>query len=160
MSKVCFSNRPKKIPKSVGARTHPCLSPLRILNGFEDLAAIELHCSLRVSVERVNHALQFGWATDHWENVKEAVSADKIKRLSEINESDVQRHVLCTSLVTVEGRRPCLLLTVQLGSHIVTTLRQLLEAYQYDPSKYFADNAEYGDASVVVKVVPLALVLV
>ena len=24
----------------------------------------------------------------------------------------------------------------------VDTLRQLLEAYQYDPSKYFADNAE------------------
>ena len=38
--------------------------------------AIELHCSLRVSVERVDHELQFGWATDHWENVKEAVSAD------------------------------------------------------------------------------------
>ena len=28
--------------------------------------------------------------------------------------------VLCTSLVTVEGRRSCLLLTVQHGSHIVT----------------------------------------
>ena len=54
-------------------------------------------------MERLDHALQFGWATDHWENLEEAVSADYIKRLSELNEieSDVQRHVLCTSIVTV-----------------------------------------------------------
>ena len=30
-----FSNRPKKIPKSVGVRTQPCLTPLRISNGCE-----------------------------------------------------------------------------------------------------------------------------
>ena len=39
-------------------------------------------------------------------------------------------------------------------------LCQLLEAYQYDPSKYFAENAAWGDAPVVVTVVPLALVFV
>ena len=39
-------------------------------------------------------------------------------------------------------------------------IRQLLEAYQYDPNKYFADNAAYVDAPVVVTVVPLALVFV
>ena len=87
-------------------------------------AAVELHCcSLRVSVERLDHAMQFGWATDLWENLKCAVFADQIKRLCEINESDVQDRasaVLCTSLVAVEGRRPCLLLTVQLGRHIMT----------------------------------------
>ena len=33
-------------------------------------AAIELHCSLRVSVERLDHAIQFGWETDVWENLK------------------------------------------------------------------------------------------
>ena len=53
-------------------------------------ADIELHCSLRIRMERLDHALQFGWATDLWENLKEAVSADWIKRLSEINESDVR----------------------------------------------------------------------
>ena len=42
-------------------------------------AAVELHCSLRVSVECLDHALQFGWATDLWENLKEAASADQIK---------------------------------------------------------------------------------
>ena len=34
--------------------------------------AIELHCSLRVGVERLDHALRFGWATDLWENLKDA----------------------------------------------------------------------------------------
>ena len=37
VSKACFSNKPKKIPKSVGARTQPCLTPLRISNGSEEL---------------------------------------------------------------------------------------------------------------------------
>ena len=62
-------------------------------------AAIELHCSLRVSVETLDHALQFGWAADIRENLKEAVSADQIKRLSEINESDVQVHLLFSALL-------------------------------------------------------------
>ena len=39
-------------------------------------AAIELHYSLRVSVERLDHDLTFGWATNVWENLKETVSAD------------------------------------------------------------------------------------
>ena len=34
---VCFSSRPKKIPKGVGARRQPCLTPLRISNGSEEL---------------------------------------------------------------------------------------------------------------------------
>ena len=31
----CFSNRPKKLPNSIGARTQPCLTPLRISNVSE-----------------------------------------------------------------------------------------------------------------------------
>ncbi len=46
-------------------------------------AAVDLYCSRRVSVERLDHAMQFGWATDLCENLKEAVSADQIKRFSE-----------------------------------------------------------------------------
>ena len=74
----------------------------------------------------------------------------------------VLSHRVRSRSVAVEERRPCLLLTFQLESHIVTpvdTLHQLLEADQYDLSKYLVDNAEYGGASVVT-VVPLALVLV
>ena len=33
-------------------------------------AAIALHCSRRVSVEGLDHAMQFGWAIDLWENLK------------------------------------------------------------------------------------------
>ena len=38
-----FSNRPKKVPKSIGARTQPCLTPLRISNGSEKLP---LNCAV------------------------------------------------------------------------------------------------------------------
>ena len=38
VSNACFSSMPKKIPKSVGARTQPCLTPLRISNGSEELS--------------------------------------------------------------------------------------------------------------------------
>ena len=43
LSKACFSNRLEKIPKSVGARTQPCLTPLRISNGSEELT---LNCTV------------------------------------------------------------------------------------------------------------------
>ena len=32
-------------------------------------------------MDRLDHALQFGWATDIWENLTEAVSADQIKHI-------------------------------------------------------------------------------
>ena len=54
-------------------------------------------------MERLNLALQFGWATDLWEN-QEAVSGDQIKRLSNINESDVQGHLLFFALLLYSGR--------------------------------------------------------
>ena len=38
VSNACFSNMPKKMPKSAGVkRTQPCLTPLRISNGSEEL---------------------------------------------------------------------------------------------------------------------------
>ena len=40
VSNTCFSNRPKKLPKSIGARTQPCLTPLRISNVSEKLPLI------------------------------------------------------------------------------------------------------------------------
>ena len=43
VSKTCFSNRPKKVPKSIGARTQPCLTPLRISNVSEKLP---LNCTV------------------------------------------------------------------------------------------------------------------
>ena len=43
VSNACFSNRPKKPAKGVGARTQPCVTPLRISNGFEELS---LNCTV------------------------------------------------------------------------------------------------------------------
>ena len=44
-------------------------------------------------MEGFDHALQF-W----WKDLEETVSADKIKRLFEINESDIQGHPLFSGL--------------------------------------------------------------
>ena len=35
--KACLKSRAKKILKSVGARMHPCLTPLRMSKGLEEL---------------------------------------------------------------------------------------------------------------------------
>ena len=43
VSNACFSNRPKKIQKIVEARTQPCLTPLQISNGSEELP---LNCTV------------------------------------------------------------------------------------------------------------------
>ena len=54
VSNACFSDRPKQMPKSVGARTQPCLTPLRISNGSEELS---LNCTVPfVSVWNYNLA--------------------------------------------------------------------------------------------------------
>ena len=52
-------------------------------------AAVEMHCLFHVCVEGCNHALQFWWAANLWKDLEETVSADKIKRLCEVNESDI-----------------------------------------------------------------------
>ena len=41
--KACLKNRAKKIPKSVGDRTHPCLTPLRM---SKDLEELPLNCTV------------------------------------------------------------------------------------------------------------------
>ena len=96
--KVCLKCRAKKIPKSVGARTHPCLTPLRMSKGHGG-AAVELHSPFRICVEGFDHALKFWWAANLWKDLEETVSADKIKRLCEVNEIDIQGHLLLSALL-------------------------------------------------------------
>ena len=43
--------------------------------------------------------MQFWWAGSLWEDLEETVSADKIKRLCDVNESDIQGHLLFLALV-------------------------------------------------------------
>ena len=67
-------------------------------------AAVELHCPFHVCVEGFDHALQFWWAANLWEDLEEIVSADKIKRLCEVNESDIQGHLLFSALLLALAR--------------------------------------------------------
>ena len=62
-------------------------------------AAVELYCPFHVCAEGIDHALQFWWAANLWEDLEETVSDDKIKRLSEVNESDIQGHLLFPALL-------------------------------------------------------------
>ena len=41
--KACLKSKAKKIPKSVGAKTHPCLTPLLMSKGLEELP---LNCTV------------------------------------------------------------------------------------------------------------------
>ena len=62
-------------------------------------AAVELHCPFHVCVEGFDHALQFWWAANLLEDLEQTVSADKIKRLCEVNESDLQGRLLFSALL-------------------------------------------------------------
>ena len=57
-----FSNMPKKTHRALDkdAALFDAAANFEWLRG----AGFELHCFLRVNVERLDHALQFGWATD------------------------------------------------------------------------------------------------
>ena len=62
-------------------------------------AAVELYGPLHVAVEGLNQALQLGWAANLGQDSEEALSADKVERLREIDESDVQGHLLFPALL-------------------------------------------------------------
>ena len=62
-------------------------------------AAIELHCPHHVGVEGFNQALQFWWAPDLREDLEEVVSADQVKGLGEVDEGDVEGHLLFSALL-------------------------------------------------------------
>ena len=62
-------------------------------------AAVELYCPFHVCVEGFDHALQFWWGANLWKDLEKTVSADKIKRLCEVNESDIQEHLSFSALL-------------------------------------------------------------
>ena len=68
--------------------------------------------------------------------------------------------ILCTSPGDGKGRRPCLLLILQLRSHTVIQERHVVPPSAVGskwPLKDFANDTEKGDASAVVAVTPLSL---
>ena len=68
-------------------------------------AVVELHCPFHVCVEGFDHALQFWRAADLWKDLEETASADKIKRLCEVNENDIQGHLLFSALFLELAKR-------------------------------------------------------
>ena len=110
VSKTCFSNRPKKVPKSIGARTQPCLTPLRISNGSEELP---LNCTVPfVSVWKYSIMLcSLGGQPIFGRTLKRPsllTRSNALVRSMKAMHKGIKNAVLCTSLVTVEGRRSCL----------------------------------------------------
>ena len=147
MSNTFFSNRPYKVLNSIGAMTQPCLTPLWISNGsWLREAAIELHCSFRVSMERLDHDLQFGWATDFGRTLKRPSLLTRSNALV-ISMKAKYKGICCSLHCSCNCRREKIMYIVDRSARKphrdsgIHTLRQLLETYQYDPLKYFADNA-------------------
>ena len=68
-------------------------------------AAIELQSPLHVAVQGLDQVLQLGWAANLWQDFKEALSADEVGRLGQIDEGGVQGHLLLSGLLLklVEG---------------------------------------------------------
>ena len=65
------------------------------IKGLSREVAMELHSPLHVGVEGLNY-VQFWGTANLMESLEEAISADKVKGLSEINECNVQG--ICCSL--------------------------------------------------------------
>ena len=87
----------RKNPKGVDARAQPCLTPKRISNGSEQLP---LNCTVPfMSVWNDSIMLCSLGGQPIFVKTLEAASADQIKCLSEINESDVQEYLLFSALL-------------------------------------------------------------
>ena len=99
------------------------------------------------------------------ESLEEAISADKVKGLGEVDECNVQGHLLLSALLLrlTEGEDHLYHRPFSSEATLwfwLDALSQLLQADQEDLGIDFANNAENRDASVVVAVASLTLVLV
>ena len=83
------------MPKSIGARMQPCLTPLRILNGSEELP---LNCTVPfVSVWKDSIMLcSLGGQPIFGRTLKRP---SMLTRSNAFNESDVQGHMLFSALL-------------------------------------------------------------
>ena len=112
----------RKYQKNVGARTQPCLMPLRSLNGSVELP---LNCTVQCRT-RSCFAVWLLTRSTAWVRSMKACTRESA--------------VLCTC----SCRRETTMCTIDLSELWlwVDMLRQLLDADQYDLRKDFADNAE------------------
>lgn len=101
-------------PKESWREDTTLFDPAADVEGLRSVA-VELHSALHVAVEGLNQALQLGWAANLGQDSQEALSADKVERLREIDESYVLFPALLLKLVKGEE---CLPLIFQLGRHV------------------------------------------
>ena len=99
------------------------------------------------------------------ESLEEAISADKVEGLGEVNKCNVQGHLLLSALLLelTEGEDNVYHRPFSLEATLwfwVDMLGELLQADQEDPGIDFASDAEKRDASESVAVASLTLVLV
>ena len=115
VSKAFFNGRTNKNPKSIAARTQPCLTLLRMSNGSEELPLnyiVPFMSSWKDSTMVCRLCLQpfigitlmrpslLTRSNAHWDNLNESVSPDQVKRLfSEISENEGKGHLLFSALL-------------------------------------------------------------
>ena len=106
------------------------------------------------------------WGTANLtESLEEAISADKVKGLGEVNECNVQGHLLLSALLLelMEGEDHVYCRPFSSEATLwfwVDVLSQPLQADQEDLGIDLANDAEKRDASIVVAIASLTLVLV
>ena len=94
--KACLKSRAKKIPKSVGARTHPCLTQLRMSKGLEELP---LNCTVPFMFVGKDSIMLCNFGGQPISLEESGRDRLKIKRLCEVNKSDIQGHLLFSALL-------------------------------------------------------------
>ena len=105
---ACFKIREKKIPKRVGAKTQPCLTPLLMSKGSNMLPS---YCDVAFMLswkDRIKLCSLSGASTFH-KDTEEPFPTDQVKHFRKLDEGDVQSLLLFSALfVFVErsARKP------------------------------------------------------
>ena len=87
--KACLRSVAKKIPNSVGARTKPSFTPLRMLKGSESGAIVQ-NCSHHVIMKRFHDAEYGRRTTDLGQDLEKAISAHKVECLGQVNKGNIK----------------------------------------------------------------------
>ena len=80
-------------PKECGSKDTALFDKTANVKGLGG-TSVELHCPLHVGVEGLDKVLQLWWAADPLKHLEQPVSANRVERLGEVDESDVQGHIL------------------------------------------------------------------
>ena len=80
---------PKKLENNVGARMHPCLTPLEMAQ-----RPIVLHLTLLTFMVLLEDGERFGGTTKAHQDFPQSIMADSIKGLGQVYKSCIKTYVL------------------------------------------------------------------